>query len=88
MERLLNTRYILNPLSLCILEALRLCLGYNNSIFNNKFYLQIDGTVQGPHVSCSYSDTAIAVYNEKAIEHLFKPLIWKHFCGSIMDFQW
>ena len=48
VERLLNTRSILNPPTLCILEALRLCLECNNSVFNNKFYLQTEGTAQGP----------------------------------------
>ena len=47
VKRLLNTRSILNPLTLCILEALRLCLECNNSVFN-KFYLQTDGTAQDP----------------------------------------
>ena len=32
-ECLLNARSILNPLTLCILETLRLCLECNNSIF-------------------------------------------------------
>ena len=51
VERLLNTRSTLNPPTLCILEALRLCLECNNSIFKNKFYLQTDGTAQSlPYV--------------------------------------
>ena len=61
-ERLLNTRSNLNPPTLYILEALRLCLECSNSTFNNKFYLQTDETVQGPHRSCSYSDIAMAVW--------------------------
>ena len=39
-----------------IIEVLELCLNCNNSIFNNHHYLQVDGTAQGPHMSCSYSD--------------------------------
>ena len=50
VESLLNTRSALNPSTLCILEALRLCLECNSSIFNNKFYLQTDGTAQSPLV--------------------------------------
>ena len=46
VDRLLNTRSILNPSTLCILEAFCLCLECNKSIFNNRFYLQTDGTVQ------------------------------------------
>ena len=79
VERLLNTRSLLNPPTLCIFEALLLCLECNNSIFNNKFYIQTDGTAQGPHISCSYSDIAMAVYDEKTMDHPFKPLIWKRF---------
>ena len=84
VERLLNTRSILNPPTLCILEALRLCLEYNNSVFNNKFYFQTDGTAQGPHMSCSHSDIAMAVYDKKAIYHPFNPLIWKRFRDDVI----
>ena len=35
-------------------------------------------------MSCSYSDTAIAVYDEKAIDHPFKPSIWKRFRGVVI----
>ena len=34
----------------CILEDLELCLTCNNSIFNNRNFLQTYGTAQGPHV--------------------------------------
>ena len=54
VERLLNTISILNLPTLCILEALRLCLECNNSIFNNKFYLQRGGRAQGPHMMRKY----------------------------------
>ena len=29
---------------------------YNNSIFNQKYFIQTDGIIQGLHMSCSYSD--------------------------------
>ena len=32
-----------------IIEALKLCLESNNSIFNNKHYLQSVGTGKGPY---------------------------------------
>ena len=35
----------------CIIEAPKLCLKCNNSIFNKKHFLQNDGTAQGPHMS-------------------------------------
>ena len=84
VEHLLNTRSNLIPPTLCILEALRLCLECNNSIFNNKFYLQKDGTAQGSHMSCSYSEIAMAVYDEKAMNHPFKHLIWKRFRDDVI----
>ena len=46
------------PPTSCIIETLELCLSCNNSIFNNMNYLQIHGTAQGPHISCSYADLA------------------------------
>ena len=60
----------------CIIEALKLCLESNNSVFNNKHFLQIDGTDQGPHMSCSYSDIAIEILIKK-----YHPSVigWKRF---------
>ena len=53
----------------CLIEALRICLYNNNSIFNNKHLLQENGTATGAPNSCSYSDLALqpiddAVYAE------------------------
>ena len=67
----------------CIIEALKLCLESNNSIFNNKFYLQIDGTAQGPHMSCSYSDIAIENFDKKALEYRPPVLCWKRFRDDV-----
>ena len=53
------------------------CLEWNISIFNNKFSLQTDCTAQCPNMSCYYSDIAMAVYDEKAIDHPFRSSIWK-----------
>ena len=39
------------PPTLCIIEAPKLCLKCNYSIFNKKHFLQNDGTAQGPHMS-------------------------------------
>ena len=66
------------------LEALHLCLECNSSIFNNKFYLQADGTAQGTHISCSYSYIAMEMYDKKAMDHPFKHLIWKRFCDDVI----
>ena len=44
----------------CIVDALEICLTCNNSRFNHYYFLQTDGTSQGPHMSCSYADIAMA----------------------------
>ena len=51
VERVLNDRESKNPPTECVLEALRLCLECNNSVFNDKNFIQTDGTAQGPHMS-------------------------------------
>ena len=63
----------------CILEGLELCLTYNNSIFNNRNFLQTDGTAQGPHMSCSYSDIAMSKFDTAALQYHFQPTLWKEF---------
>ena len=45
----------------CLIEALELCLSCDNSVLTNTNYLQTDGTAQGPHMSCSYPDIAMAI---------------------------
>ena len=67
----------------CILEALKLCLECNNSVFNEKFYLQEDGTAMGPHTSCSYSDIAMYRFDLKALSYTPKVLSWKSFRDDI-----
>ena len=48
------------------MEALRLCLECNNSLFKNNFYLQKDGTAQDPRMSCSYGNIVMTVHDEKS----------------------
>ena len=43
----------------CILDAVKLCLECNNSVFKNDFYLQVDGQAMYPHMFYSYSDIAM-----------------------------
>ena len=58
VHNILELRESKFPPTSCIIETLELCLSCNNSIFNNMNYLQIHGTAQGPHISCSYADLA------------------------------
>ena len=67
----------------CIVEALEICLTCNNSKFNDQNFLQTDGTAQGPHMSCSYADIAMAKYGFLANQFHLKPKIWKRFRDDI-----
>ena len=71
------------PPTACIIEALKLCLECNNSIFNDKHFLQSDGTAQGPHMSCSYCDIVIQYFDVKALEYTPATICWKRFRGDI-----
>ena len=55
----------------CILEALRLCLECNNSVFDDKKFIQTNGTAQGPHMSCSYSVTLLWLILKTALKIIF-----------------
>ena len=50
VKSILDARQDQFPPTACIIEALKLCLECNNSIFNEKLFLQSDGTAQGPHM--------------------------------------
>ena len=67
----------------CVIETLELCLSCNNSVFNNTNYLQTDGTAQGPHMSCSYADIAMAYHDRKALSYFLSPTTWKRFRDDI-----
>ena len=71
------------PPTSCVIEALELCLSCNNSVFNNTNYLQTDGTVQGPHMSCSYADLALPSYDSKALAFDLSPTTWKRFRDDV-----
>ena len=66
-----------------IVDALQICLTCNNSKFNHQHFLQTDGTAQGPHMSCSYSDIAMAKYDFLASNFHLKPSVWKRFRDDI-----
>ena len=66
-----------------VIEALELCLTFNNFIFNNKNYLQTDGTVQGPHMSCSYADLALATFDNRALAYNCGHTAWKRFRNDV-----
>ena len=67
------------PPTLCIIEARKLCLKCDNSIFNKRHFLQNDSNAQGPHMSCSYGDIAIEQFDKKALEYNPVVVDWKRF---------
>ena len=66
-----------------IIVALKLCLECNNSILNNKHFLQSDDTAQGLHMFCLYSDIAIQYFGVKALEYTPATICWKRFRDDI-----
>ena len=83
VENVLESRINKTPPTDCILEALKLCLECNNSVFDDRFFLQTDGTAQGPHMSCSYSDIAMAHFDNRAENYFLKPTVWKRFRDDV-----
>ena len=59
-RKYLDGRECKDLLTDCVTEALELHLSCNNFASNNTNYLQTNGTAQGPHMSCSYTDIAMA----------------------------
>ena len=66
-------------------------------MFDSKHYLQEDGAAQGPHMSCSYSDIAMYMYDLQALNHTpgvicrkrFRDdifTVWNHFRSELDDF--
>ena len=83
VKNALESRVEQFPPTLCITEALELRLKCNNSIFNKKHFLQNDGTAQGPHMFCSYSDIAIEQFDKKALRYVPPVIGWKRFRDDI-----
>ena len=73
------------PPTNCLLEALELCLTCNHCIFDNDNYLQIGSTAQGPDMSCSYGDIAMADFDKGVLEcHLSRTNVF--FVRSLYTF--
>ena len=67
----------------CIADALEIYLTCNNSKFNHQNSLQKDGTAQGPHMSYSYADIAMAKYDSLANKFHLRLRVWKRFRDNI-----
>ena len=83
VKKVLNDRESKNPPTECIIEALRLCLECSNSVFNDKNFIHTDGTAQGSHMSCLYSDSAMAHFDKRAENYTLKPTVWESFRNDV-----
>ena len=73
----LSTRYEMKPSTECLLEAIKITLECNNSTFNGKHHLQLDGTAMGPKNACSYADISVSNIDKKVFcRDDIKPLCW------------
>ena len=79
VKKVLNNRKSKNPSTECILEALRIYLECNNSVFNDKKCIQTDSTGQGPYMSCSCRDISMAHFDNRAQNYTAKSTVWKRF---------
>ena len=68
----------------CTLEGLKPCLTCNNFIFNNRNLLQTDGTAQGLHMSCSYSDIAVCKSDTAALQYHSQATLLKRSWDGIL----
>ena len=62
----------------------RTVLKCKNSIFDNRDFLQTDGTAQGPHMCCSYKDIAMSKLDTAALQYHFQPTLWKRFQDDVL----
>ena len=73
------------PPTECLIEALRICLYCNNSIFNNIHLLQENGTATGAPNSCSYSDLALQPIDDAVFAESQSNYPELHFYGRYRD---
>ncbi|CAH3153870.1 unnamed protein product [Pocillopora meandrina] len=66
IRKALNARENKFPSTTCILEAVKICLKSNHSVFKENFFLQIHGTAMGLKNACSYADLAMGEIDLKA----------------------
>ena len=72
----------------CVLEALKICLNYNISNFDDEWYRQVRGAAMGPHEACFYCDIAMSYYDEivnSDVNPCKKPLVWWRYRDDIYD---
>ena len=68
----LNLREIQFPSIECIVQAVKICLEYYSSHFQEQL---TRGTAMGPKNACSYADLAMGIIDQKAKSGEIKPKI-------------
>ena len=83
-----NKRSIQDPPTDTLVELLSLILKCNNFEFNNKHYLQIQGTAMGTRMAPSYANIFMGRLEEQLLMSVpLKPYSWLRFIDDI-DMQW
>ena len=86
VRKALNARENKIPSTSCILEAVKICLKSNHSVFKENFFLQIHGTAMGPKNACSYADLAMGEIDLKAkFSGPIKPSLWWRYRDDVFD---
>ena len=86
IRKALNARENKFPSTTCILEAVKICLKSNHSVFKENFFLQIHGTAMGPKNACSYADIAMGEIDLKAkFSRPIKPSLWWRYRDDVFD---
>ena len=86
VRKALNAREDKFPSTTCILEAVKICLKSNHSVFKENFFLQIHGTAMGPKNACSYANLAMGEIDLKAkFSGPIKPSYWRRYRINVFD---
>jgi hypothetical protein len=83
-----DSRYYKDPPTDTLVELLSLVLKCNNFTFNEKHYLQIQGTAMGTKMAPSYANIFMGRLEKQLLSEVpMKPHLWLRFIDDV-DMQW
>ena len=86
VRKALNARENKFPSTTCILEAVKICLKSNHSVFKENFFLQIHGTAMGARNACSYVNLTMGEIDLNAkFSGPIKPSLWWRYRDDVFD---